>query len=175
MECFQKESEKKKQKVSKRRNRLCGRMICIIALVVFAILGLVSAKYRAYFFEASDCVFRKMTLRKCTTSFDKKMKMKITARLSKLNSSLGRTVFKHFETISWIITIIMIVSMIWSAYVGFMGVYNWVAFGNCYGPESTELCVLNNLTGKVQPAGYTIITDTNASCDANLLSQSGLK
>ncbi|MFA5931396.1 MAG: hypothetical protein WC821_03725 [archaeon] len=150
-------------------------MICIIALVVFAILGLISAKYRAYFFEALDCVFKKATLRKCTTSFDKKMKMKITTRLSKLNSSLGRTVFKHFETISWIFTILMIASMIWSAYVGFMGVYNWVAFGNCYGPDSTQACVLNNLTGKVQPAGYTIITDTNLSCDTNLLSGQNLK
>ncbi|MFA6064547.1 MAG: hypothetical protein WCW44_05985 [archaeon] len=142
-------------------------MICVIALVVFAVLGLISAKYRAYFFEALDCVFRKVTLRKCTTSFDKKMKMKITTRLSGVNKDLGGFVFKHFETISWIFTIIMILSMIWSLYVGVSGVYNWVAYGNCYGPNSTELCVLNNLTGKTNP--NPVILDNNLGLDCNSL------
>ncbi|MFA6269025.1 MAG: hypothetical protein WCW13_06845 [archaeon] len=144
-------------------------MICIIALVVFAVLGIFSAKYRAYFSEALDCVFKRVTLRKCTTSFDKKMKLKITTRLSGVNKSLGGFVFKNFETISWIFTIIMIVSMIWSLYVGVLGVYNWVAFGNCYGPDSTQACVLNTLTGKVEPNTSAIITDTNIVCDYNTL------
>jgi hypothetical protein len=135
-------------------------MICIIALVVFAVLGLISAKYRAYFFEALDCVFRKVTLRKCTTSFDKKMKLKITTRVAGVNKSAGSFTFKHFETISWIFTILMIVSMIWSLYVGVVGVYNWVAYGNCNGPNSTEACVLNNLTGKTDP-NPVIVPDTN--------------
>jgi len=140
-------------------------MICVIALVVFAFLGLISAKYRAYFFEALDCVFRKVTLRKCTTSFDKKMKMKVTTRLSGLNKSVGGFVFKHFETISWIFTILMILSMIWSLYVGVTGVYNWVAYGNCNGPNSIELCVLNNLTGK--PTPNPVIVDNNMGLDCN--------
>ena len=144
-------------------------MICIIALVVFAILGLFSAKYRAYFLEAFDCVFKKMTLRKCTTSFDKKMKMKITSRLAGVNKSLGSFVYKHFETISWIFTIIMILSLIWSAYVGVSGVYNWVAYGNCYGPDSAQVCVLNTITGQVQPTDTSYLVDNNLNCDTNLL------
>lgn len=122
-------------------------MICVVALVVFAILGLVSAKYRNYFFEAFDCVTKKITLRKCTTSFDKKMKMKITTKLAKVSKPLGGFVFKNFDLISWILVFLMIVSLIWSAWVGFSGLYNWFYYGNCNGPDSNEFCSLNNLIG----------------------------
>jgi hypothetical protein len=123
------------------------RMICVVALVVFAVLSLISAKYRDYFFEALDCVTKKMTLRKCTTSFDKKMKMKITTRVAKVNKPLGGFVFKNFEVLSWIVTFLMIISLIWSAWVGFSGLYNWYYYGNCNGPDSGDLCALNNLIG----------------------------
>ena len=144
-------------------------MICIIALVVFAVLGIVSAKYRTYFFEALDCVSKRVTLRKCTTSFDKKMKLKITTRVARVNKRIGSFTFKHFETISWILTILMILSMVWSLYVGVVGVYNWVAYGNCNGPNSAEACVLNNITGK--PTHNPTITDLNI--DGNCLISDG--
>ncbi len=118
-------------------------MICFIALFVFAILGLFSVKYRNYFFEALDCVLRKATLRKCTTSFDKKMKMRVSAKLSKLNKGLGSFVFKQFDIISWIITLLMILSLIWTAYYAFFGLYNYFTYGNCDGPNSNAVCVYN--------------------------------
>ncbi|VVB75913.1 Uncharacterised protein [uncultured archaeon] len=99
-------------------------VICFIALGVFAILGIFSAKYRAYFFEAADCVFKKATLRKCTTSFDKKMKVKITSKVSIVNKSLGAFVFKKFEAISMILMIIMLITLVWSAYLSGIAVYN---------------------------------------------------
>ena len=150
-------------------------MICIIALVIFALLGLVSAKYRAYFFEALDCVTKKVTLRKCTTSFDKKMKMKVTSYLAKINKSLAGFVFKHFDTVSWIVTILMIISLIWTAWIGFSGVYNWYYFGNCNGPDSNELCELNNLIG-ASPAVIAACNnpDCNGDCqnfDSNTCSE----
>lgn len=150
-------------------------MICLIALAVFAILGIISAKYRAYFFEALDCVTKKVTLRKCTTSFDKKMKMKVSSKVSILNQSLGSFVFKHFELISWIVTIIMILSLIWTAYAGVLGVYNWYAYGNCNGPESNELCVYNALLGKDIPtasatSNVPILSDNNLlDCNNNYI------
>jgi hypothetical protein len=113
-----------------------------------------------------------MTLRKCTTSFDQKMKMKVSTKLAALNKSLGSFVFKHFEIVSWIFTIIMIVSLAWSAYATAEGIYNWVAFGNCYGADSTQVCVLNTLTGKAQPATTSVgtyLTDNNLLCDTNAL------
>jgi len=150
-------------------------MICFIAWIVFAVLGIFSARYRSYFFEATDCLFRKMTLRKCTTSFDQKMKMKVSTKLAALNKGLGAFVFKNFDLISWVFTIIMIVSLAWSAYATVDGIYNWVAYGNCYGPDSTQLCVLNTLTGKTQPttsSAVNYLVDNNLKCDSNLLSNS---
>jgi hypothetical protein len=120
-------------------------MICIIALVVFAVLGLFSVKYRNYFLEALDCVARRAILRKCTTSFDKKMKHKIVAKTSLLNKKLGGLVFKHFELISWAITLLMFASIIWTAYLAFFGLYNFFVFGNCNGPASRNACVYNEI------------------------------
>jgi len=133
-------------------------MICIIALVVFAVLGLFSVKYRTYFFEALDCVFRRATLRKCTTSFDKKMKHKIIARLSGLNKGVGSFVYKHFEIISWALTLIMIASIVWTAYVGFLGLYNFYVYGDCNGPNSTGQCVYNAIAAST-PDFFCFLTD----------------
>ena len=133
-------------------------MICFIALFIFAILGLFSVKYRNYFFEALDCVLRKATLRKCTTSFDKKMKMKVSSRLSKLNKSLGSFVFKYFDVLSWILTISMILSLIWTAYVAFMGLYNYFTYGNCDGPNSSAVCVYNEVA-KATPDLFCFLGD----------------
>jgi len=114
-------------------------MICLIALVTFGILGLFSAKYRTIAKEAFDCVFRRLTLRKCTTSFDKKMKSKITGKLMKRHAGFARGVYRHFEIISWFFTITMILSLGYSAF----SVYNFLAFGNCNGPDSNEFCVFD--------------------------------
>ncbi len=56
-------------------------MICLIALFIFAVLGIFSAKYRELSKEAFNCVFRRITLRKCETGFDKKMKAGFVSRL----------------------------------------------------------------------------------------------
>jgi len=42
-------------------------------------------KYRAYFKEALDCVARKATLRKCTTSFDKKIEIEEVIEFTESN------------------------------------------------------------------------------------------
>jgi hypothetical protein len=120
-------------------------MICIIALVVFGILGIFSAKYRSLAKEAFDCVFRRMTLRPCTTGFDQKMKMKIVSKSFKHSPKLSQLIYKYFEALSWTFTILMIVSLIFTG----IGAYNYVAFGNCNGPNSSAYCVINDITGKV--------------------------
>lgn len=44
-------------------------MLCLLALIVFAGLAVVSTRYRPLAREALACVFRRVTLRKCTTGF----------------------------------------------------------------------------------------------------------
>ena len=90
-------------------------MICLISLVIFSLLGIFSAKYRYWAKEAFNCIFRRITLRDCDTGFDRKMKMKIAGRMMKTHKGTVRFVFKHFETISWVFTILLFVSLFYSA------------------------------------------------------------
>ena len=114
-------------------------------------------------------------MRKCNTSFDTKMKMKITTKTSKLNKPLGGFIFKHFEALSWILTIIMIVSLIWSGYTGAVAVYNFEVYGNCNGPNSALVCELNQIAGKDpvtgQPISQISANDINAACSTDLNKQ----
>jgi protein-disulfide isomerase len=114
-------------------------MICLIALVVFGILGLFSARYRTVAREAFDCVFRRITLRKCTTGLDKRLKSQITGKLMKKHPGFAKGVYRHFEMISWAFTVVLIASLSYSVY----SVANLAVFGNCYGPEPTGFCIFD--------------------------------
>lgn len=120
-------------------------MICFIALIVFGILGIFSASHRQIAKEAFDCVFRRITLRKCTTGLDVKLKSGITGRFLEKNKKFGGFIYKYFEIISWLFTILLIGSLIWSGYSG----YNYYQYGNCNGPSAEEqqsLCLFD-ITG----------------------------
>ena len=117
-------------------------MICIIALVVFGIMGIFSASHRQLAKEAFSCVFRRITLRKCETSFDQKMKMKISTKLLKRSPTAGKFVFRHFEAISWAMTLLLVVSLVFSVW----GLYNFFAFGNCNGEFAEDgTCIYSDI------------------------------
>jgi len=124
-------------------------MICLIALVVFAVLGIFSAKYREISKEAFNCVFRRITLRKCETGFDKKMKAGIVSHLMNKSPLAAKAIHRHFEAISWFFTIIMLVSMYYSG----LAVYNYAVHGNCNGPQG-GFCIFNPLSS--QSAGFAL-------------------
>ena len=111
-------------------------MICILALVVFGILGLFSATHRVMAKEAFDCVFRRITFRPCLTGFDQKMKGKIVGKLLNKSPKAAGFVNKHFELMSWIMVIIFFISMIYSGYA----IYNLGIHGTCT-PEDPDMCV----------------------------------
>ncbi len=118
-------------------------VFCFIALGIFGILGIFSASHRALFFEALSCVSRTVSLRPCESNFDQKMRAKLAGKLLRVSPSLSRAAFKHFQVLSWLLIGLMVVSL---AGIG-VGVYNWWAFGNCNGPNSSEFCVLNEVWG----------------------------
>lgn len=125
-------------------------VICVIALVVFGILGIFSASHRQIAREAFDCVFRKMTLRPCNTGLDKRLKVITSMKVMKYNQNAGKFVHKNFEAISLFFTILMVASLAYSAY----SVYNYVAYGNCNGKNSTEGCLLNPETWTSGPFDF---------------------
>ena len=111
--------------------------MCLVALLVLAILSLFSAKYRSWAKEALDCVTRRLTLRPCRTGFDEKVRATITSALMKRHMGLARFAQKNFEAISWLFTIVMFVSLAYTAY----GLYNLATVGTC-DPISGN-CVFN--------------------------------
>ncbi len=114
-------------------------MICFIAMFVFAVLGIFSAAYRKLAKEAFLCVFKKVTLRKCDTGLDTRIKAKITGNLLKVSPKAGRFVFRHFELLSWLFTLLFI----WSIIATAIGGYNYYLYGNCNGPNKDNFCIFD--------------------------------
>ncbi len=111
-------------------------MICLIALVVFGMLSVFSAKYRSTAKEAFRCVFLKMSFRTCDTKLDQRIKSGIVSKLMKKNPTLARFVYRRFDVLSWIFTIVFFASMIYSFY----SLYNLAVFGTC--DPLTGSCVI---------------------------------
>src|SRR3989344_3506481 len=117
-------------------------VVCIIALVVFGILGIFSATHRAVAKEAFECVLRKATLRPCNTGLDSRLKMIVSLKVMKQHSGAGKFIHKHFEAISFVFMLLMLSSIAFSA----IGIYNLWAFGNCNGENIPNCGFLNRET-----------------------------
>ena len=118
-------------------------MICIIALVVFGILGIFSAAYRKLAAEAFDCVFRRVTFRPCHSGLDKRLKSQIVGSIMKRSPRAANFTYKYFEVFSWTFLILSVASLVG---IG-ISVFNYVEYGNCNGPNSSAFCVINDVLG----------------------------
>ena len=118
-------------------------MLCIIAFFVFAFMSIFSAKYSPLAKEAFGCVFKTLTLKPCDTGMDDHLKAEVVSGILKISPLAARTVNQHFTTISWIFVLLTISSSVYMAY----GLYNFYYYGNCDGPQSLDICILNDLTG----------------------------
>jgi hypothetical protein len=115
-------------------------VFCLVAMAVFGILGIFSAKYRTYFKESIHCVGRMLTLRPCNTNFDQEMKNKIVAKISTKSEKFARFVYKRFALLSWIFLIAFVISLAWTAY----SVFNLIYYGTC-DPANPKDCVFNQI------------------------------
>jgi protein-disulfide isomerase len=115
-------------------------VICIIALPVLAIFGLFSLRYRMLAAEAFRCLFRTVQLKPCDTGLDLRIKSKFTAKLMWF-PWLARGFYRHFEILSWIFVILLVLSIAGAGY----GIYNYAKYGNCNGPDNTSFCIFNPL------------------------------
>jgi len=114
-------------------------VVCLLALPVLVILGIFSVSYRRLAWEAFDCVFRNLTLRPCKSGFDQKVKALIVGRLIRHVPRFAGFIYKNFAVLSWIFVILFFVSFAGSGY----GLYNYVLYGNCNGPESSAFCIFD--------------------------------
>lgn len=124
-------------------------VLCIVALVVFAVMAVFSAKYRPLALEAFECVARRVTLRPCETGLDQRIKAKVLAKILAHSPKAARLINQNFELLSWAFTILFFVSLAYSL----LAVYNLYFFGTCT-PENPGACVitaLENATATVCP------------------------
>jgi len=118
-------------------------VLCWIALPVFAFLGIFSAKYRKLTKDAFECFYKTTTFRKCESGLDDKIRSDISGTFLKFSPKTAKFVYKNYKLLSWVFVIVLI----WSSYVGAVGLYNYLNYGNCNGPTSNKFCLLDP-TGK---------------------------
>ncbi len=132
-------------------------VFCIVAMAVFAVMGLFSAKYRHWAGEAWKCAFKKITFRPCDADFDQRWRGKIVSTIGSQSPAAGKFVFKHFQALSMLFLILMIASFAYAA----LGLYNLAVYNNCNGPNSSEFCPISGTGGTTNPP-----LDSN-DCDLN--------
>lgn len=114
-------------------------MACLIALIIFGIMGIFSASHRALAKEAFNCVFKRITFRACDTGFKEKIKGKILSKIITRSTFLAKMVNKHYEILSWIFFILMLGSTIWVL----RGGYNFYVYGSCNGLNASGFCAFD--------------------------------
>lgn len=136
-------------------------MPCLIALIVFGIMGIFSASHRALAKEAFDCIFRRMTFRPCNTNFQDKIKGKILSKLIARSTFLAKMVNKHYEILSWVFFVLMVGSTLYVL----QGGYNFYVYGSCNGLNESGFCAFdpkgeNNKTTTLEDAACGITMDS---------------
>lgn len=116
-------------------------VLCLIALPVFAVLSIFSVKYRKLTKDALECLLKTVTLRKCSSGLDDRIRSDMTGTFLKYSPKTARFFYKHYKIISWIILILFL----WSAYASGVGLYNYAIHGNCNGAQSTAFCVIKEV------------------------------
>ena len=127
-------------------------ILCLVAMIVFGVLGIFSAKYRTLAKEAFSCFFKTIQLKPCDSKLDQKIKSKLTAKIMKYSPPLAKFTYRNFVVLSWIFTLLFFASTAYSAY----SVYNLVVYGSC---NPGGFCIFNpggnvtrdnvcNITGK---------------------------
>jgi protein-disulfide isomerase len=141
-------------------------MFCIIALIIFAVLGIFNATHRELAKEALDCVFRRVTLRACNTGFKEKIKGRILVKLLNRSTFLARVFNKYFEIFSWILFILMIGSTFWVI----KGGYNYYFYGSCNGLNQSGFCAFDpkGQNNKVTEIGGTCGTQEKSEKNVSL-------
>ncbi|MFA6963870.1 MAG: thioredoxin domain-containing protein [Patescibacteria group bacterium] len=131
-------------------------MACIIALIVFSILGLFSATHRQLAREALDCVFRKATFRPCNTGFKEKVKGKLVGGMLTKSAFMAKILNRYFELFSFVLFMLMIASTFYVV----KGGYNYYKYGSCNGLNKSGFCVFDPTGGNNQ------ISAENKTCSA---------
>lgn len=157
-------------------------MICFVALFVFGVLSLFSAKYRPFFRASIDCVFRRLTFRPCNTTLEEQVKSETVAAILPKSAAAAKFINTYWEAISWAFTILMFASLIYSAY----SVYNLITIGTCEpsgaciitGCDSSKVIMPSSLAGYYagnQSAKVTVVQFGDYACPYTRSAEGGVQ
>jgi hypothetical protein len=110
-------------------------VLCLVALVVFSIMSIGSAKYRSLARETFKCVTKTLMLSPCDMAFEQRVKAKVTAKLLKVYPPLARVFYWNFKAFAWAFTAIFFASLVYTLY----SFYNFAVYGSC---EPGGVCYL---------------------------------
>lgn len=114
-------------------------MLCLVALIIFLVLGIFSLTHRQLAKEAFDCVFKNITFRPCNTGFDKKIKGQILGKIVNKSPKLAKNLNRYWRPLSWLITIIFFASLFFSI----KAIYNLAVYQTCT-PDNPQNCILDS-------------------------------
>lgn len=142
-------------------------MLCFVALAVFLVLSIFSAKYRPLARRALDCVVKKATLRPCDTGLDEEIKAASISGIMKVSPGGASFLNRHFEAFSLLFTLLFFVSLFFAA----QGLYNFAIYGNCNGFEG-GFCVYSGIQNELflkAPATLNGVTAGNPNANVTLV------
>ena len=120
--------------------------LCLVALVVFSVMSIWSAKYRRLAKEAFKCVRKTLMLSPCDMAFEQKVKAKVTAKLLNISPTLARGFYQNFRIFSWGFTASFFVSLFITGY----SFYNYAVYGSCDPGEPCYMTALGVSIGVVE-------------------------
>ena len=113
-------------------------MFCIAAFIILGIMGIFSARYRRLAKEAWQCVARRVTFRKCDTSFKEDLKSRLLSGMAVRRPRLAR----FFERWIEVLAFVFVVLTIWSLLTVLRSGLNLYVYDTC-NPGHPESCTLS--------------------------------
>ncbi|MFH1133379.1 MAG: thioredoxin domain-containing protein [Nanoarchaeota archaeon] len=116
-------------------------VLCLIALPVFALLSIFSIRYRQLTIDALDCLFSTVQFKPCGAKLDDRIKANLTGKIFRFSPKVGGFFFRNYKAFSWAFFLLFLGSIVWSG----IGIYNYIEYGNCNGPDSNGICIFDPL------------------------------
>lgn len=102
-------------------------MLCLAALIIFAVIGIFSATHRKLAWEAWECVLNRVRRRPCEASLGERVKTDLVAWLMPRNMRLAKFINRRAEILAWALVTLSIISALYVA----RGVFYLVTQGTC--------------------------------------------
>lgn len=113
-------------------------MICIAAFIIFAILGIFSARYRTLAKKAWGCVIKKITFKPCDINLQEELRGRLVGRFILTSPRLARFFNRFTGILAWL----FVVLSIWSLLIVINSGLNLFVYDTC-NPNNPESCSLS--------------------------------